>query len=55
MFKVFVTEIKHQFNKRIKRFRSDRETEYDSVVFNEFYNSKGFVHETTAPYSLEMN
>ena len=41
MFKVFVTEIKNQFNKRVKRLRSDRGTKYDSVVFNEFYNSKG--------------
>ncbi|KAL0545202.1 hypothetical protein IC582_020351 [Cucumis melo] len=55
MFKVFVTEIENQFNKRIKRLRSDRGTEYDSVAFNEFYNLKGIIHETTAPYSPEMN
>ncbi|KAL0559604.1 hypothetical protein IC582_004219 [Cucumis melo] len=55
MFKVFVTEIENQFNKRIKRLRSDRGTEYDSVAFNEFYSSKGIIHETTAPYSPEMN
>ena len=55
MFKVFVTEIKIQFNKRIKRLRSDREIKYDSVAFNEFYNSKEIIYETTTPYSPEMN
>ncbi|KAL0556336.1 hypothetical protein IC582_004849 [Cucumis melo] len=55
IFKVFVTEIENQFNKRIKRLRSDREIEYDSVAFNEVYNSKGIIHETTTPYSPEMN
>ena len=29
MFKVFVTVIENQFNKRIKRLCSDRGTEYD--------------------------
>ncbi|KAL0539363.1 hypothetical protein IC582_023574 [Cucumis melo] len=55
MFKVFVTKIENQFNIRIKRLRSDRGTEYDSVVFNEFYNSKGIIHETTKLYSPKMN
>ncbi|KAL0534481.1 hypothetical protein IC582_028772 [Cucumis melo] len=54
MFKAFVTEIENQFNKRIKRL-SDRGTEYDSVAFNEFYNSKGIIHEIITPYSPEMN
>ena len=47
MFEVFVTEIENQFNKRIKRLHSDRGTAYDLVAFNEFYNSKGIIHETT--------
>ena len=55
MFKEYVTEIENQFNKKINRFRSDRGTEYDSGMFREFYNSHGIVHETTAPYSPEMN
>ena len=55
MFKEYVTEIENQFNKKIKRFRSDRGTEYDSSMFREFYNSHGIIHETTAPYSPEMN
>ena len=55
MFKEYVTEIENQFNKKIKRFRSDRGTEYDSSMFREFYNSHDIIHETTAPYSPEMN
>ena len=38
VFKVFVTKLENQFNKRIKRLHSDRGIEYDSVAFNEFYS-----------------
>ena len=39
IFKVFVTEIEIQFNKIIKRLRSNRGAEYDSIAFiNESYN-----------------
>ena len=52
---LYVTEIENQFNKKIKKLRSDRGTKYDSNLFNEFYNLHGIIHETTAPYSPEMN
>ena len=55
MFKIFVKEIETQFNKRIKRYRSDRGTEYLSHTSNEYYKEHGIIHETTAPYSPEMN
>jgi transposase InsO family protein len=55
MFKVFVTEVENQFNKKIKRFRSDRGTKYNSSLFNEFYKQHRIIHEMTAPYSPEMN
>ena len=55
ILKVYITEIENQFNKRIKRLCSDRGTKYDLIAFNEFYNSKWIIHETTAPYSYEMN
>ena len=55
MFKLYVTEIENQFSKKIKRLRSDRGTEYDSGLFNDFYTEHGIIHETTAPYSPEMN
>ena len=49
------SDVFDMFNKRIKRLHSDRGIEYDSISFNEFYNSKGIIHETTAPYSPEIN
>ncbi|CAJ2634277.1 unnamed protein product [Trifolium pratense] len=55
MFKIFVKEIENQFNTKIKRLRSDRGTEYNSSLFNDFYKQHGIIHETTAPYSPEMN
>ncbi|KAK2455989.1 putative mitochondrial protein [Trifolium repens] len=55
MFKMFVNEIENQFGMKIKRFRSDRGTEYNSSLFIEFYKEHGIIHETTAPYSPEMN
>jgi len=55
MFKIFVKEIENQFNKRIKRYRSDRGTEYLSHTSNEYYKELGIIHETTMPYSPEMN
>lgn len=55
MFKTFVNEIEIQFSKKIKRLRSDRGTNFDFSLFNEFYKQHEIVHETTAPYFLEMN
>jgi len=55
MFKIFVKEIETQFNKRIKRFRSDRGIEYLSHASNEYYKELRIIHETTTPYSPEMN
>ena len=37
MFKMYVTETENQLSKKIKRLRSDRRTEYDSSLFDEFY------------------
>jgi len=55
MFKEFVTETENQFNKKIKRFRNVKGTKSNSHTFNEFYKKHGIIHETTAPYSPEMN
>lgn len=37
------------------RKSSDRGTEYLSHTSNEYYKEHGIIHETTAPYSPEMN
>lgn len=55
MFKMYVTEIENQLSKKIKRLRNDRGTRYDSGLCNDFYSKHGIVHETTTPYSPEMN
>ena len=55
MFKIFLSEIENQFNRKVKRFRSDRGMEYGSDEFVKLYNSHGIIHERTAPYSPEMN
>ena len=41
--------------KKVKRFRTDRGKEYDTVGFNNYIQSLGVVHETTAPYSPFSN
>lgn len=48
-------ELKINLVKKIKKLHSDKGTEYDSRLFNEFYKQHGIVHETTATYSPEMN
>ena len=55
MIKLFLTEVKNQFTRKVNRFRSDKSTEYDSSVFIEFYKSHGIIHEKSAPYFPKMN
>lgn len=55
MFKTFANEIEIELSNKIKRIRSDRETEYYFSLFNEFYKQQWTVHEMAAPYSPEMN
>lgn len=55
MFKQYIAEVENQFGRNIKRFRSDRGTEYSSNEFIDVYRKHGIIHETTAPYSPEMN
>ena len=55
IFKDFTTEIENQFGKKIKKFRSDRGTEYCSIEFTKLYETLGIIHEVTAPYSPEMS
>ena len=35
-FKEFLREVENQFGKKLKRFRSDRSREYESIEFNSF-------------------
>ena len=38
-FKEFLREVENQFGKKLKRFRSDRSREYESIEFNSFVQS----------------
>jgi hypothetical protein len=55
MIFIILMEIENQLNKKIKRLGSDRGTEYESTMAIEFYKEHGIIHETTAPYSPQMN
>ena len=46
-FKEFLKEVENQFGRKIKRFRSDRGREYESIEFNSFIQSLGIIHEIT--------
>ncbi|GJW29617.1 zinc finger, CCHC-type containing protein [Tanacetum coccineum] len=51
-FKVFKTEVELQQGSLIKRFRTDRGGEYMDTLY---FQSVGFIHETTAPYTPQQN
>jgi hypothetical protein len=54
-FQEFLKEVENQFLRKIKRFRSDRGREYESIGFNSYVQSLGIIHETTPPYSPASN
>ena len=51
----FIKEVENNFGKNIKRFRTDRRKKYDTLGLNNYIQSLGVVHETTAPYSPSSN
>ena len=53
MFLSYKTEVENQLNRKIKRLRSDRGGEY--ILFNEFCEKEGIIHEVTLPYSPKSN
>ena len=52
---IFIKEVENRFDRKIKRFRSDRGREYESLGLIEHIQSLGIVHETTPPYSPQSN
>ena len=52
---IFIKEVENNFGKNIKRFMTDREKEYDTLVLNNYIQSLGIVHEITPPYSPSSN
>ena len=52
---IFLKEVENTFDKKVKRFRTNSGKEYDTLGLNNYIQSLGVVHETTAPYSPFSN
>ena len=52
-FLLYKAEVENQLGRKIKRVRSDRGGEY--LLFNDFCEKEGIIHEVTPPYSPESN
>ena len=50
-FKIYKAKVENQLERKVKQLRSDREGEYISSEFSEFYVEHGIIHERTPPYS----
>ena len=48
---IFIKEVENNFGKNIKRFRTDRGNEYDTLGLNNYIQSLGIVHKITPSYS----
>ena len=48
-FFLYKSEVENQLKRKIKRVRSDRGGEY--VLYNDFCEKEGIIHEITPPYS----
>ena len=51
---IFLKEVENTFDKKVKRFRTDRGKEYDTLGLYNYIQSLG-IHETTTPYSPSSN
>jgi transposase InsO family protein len=54
-FKIYKVEVENHLERKIKRVRSDRGSEYLSNDFGEYCVEHGIIYETTAPYSPQSN
>ena len=54
-FKIYKAEVESKLNKKIKKLRSDRGREYESISLSNFCEQYGIIHEVTPPYSPESN
>ena len=52
---IFLKEVENTFDKKVKRLRTDRGKEYDTLGLNNYIQSLGVVHETIASYSPSSN
>ena len=55
LLKQFVAEIETQFDKRIKRIRSDNGTEFFNTNCDDLFKLHGIIHESSCPYTPQQN
>nr|KYP63600.1 Retrovirus-related Pol polyprotein from transposon TNT 1-94 [Cajanus cajan] len=55
IFMSFFNEIKNQFGRLIKIFRSDNAKEYFSSELSSFLSSQGVLHQSTCPHTPQQN
>ena len=55
MVKEVFQRLETQTGQKLPKLRTDRSGEYFNTELDNFYKSKGAVHQTTAPYTPEQN
>ena len=55
LLKQFVVEIETQFDKRIKRIRSDNGTEFFNTNCDDLFKLHGIIHESSCAYTPQQN
>ena len=54
-FKLYKSEVENHLGCKIKTLRSDRGGEYFSLEFDNFCETHGIIHQSTAPYTPQQN
>ena len=47
--------MENQLDRKIKRFKSDRDGEYSTKTLQDFCEKNGIIHEVSAPYTPQQN
>jgi transposase InsO family protein len=55
VLKKFLKRAQNEFNAKIKRIRSDNDTEFKNTQVEDYLDEKGIKHEFLAPYTPQQN
>ena len=55
IFSSYKAEVENQFDRKIKRIRSDRGGGGECIPLNDYCENEGIIHEVTPPYSPKSN